>query len=189
MVKTAILGWGSLLWDRSQGAFEEQHKDWRLDGPALRLEFSRISRSRLDALTLVIDPVPGEECQVAYALSRRGSPEEAISDLCAREKTREHFIGCASANGSRRHGRDERSVDAIVQWAKDRSIDVVLWTDLPGSFEGVSKQDFLSIAVNHLQGLPLESKATAAEYVWRAPVFVINPLPKALQVEPWFQEF
>jgi hypothetical protein len=184
----AILGWGSLLWDKAHKDFDERHEDWTLDGPVLKLEFSRKSASRRDALTLVIDPAHGQECQVAYALSKRTNPEEAISDLCAREKMGEKYIGCCFADDSRRQGRDTNSIDVILQWAKDKSIDVVLWTDLPGSFDGVPKKDFLNAAVNHLQQLPPEGKALAAEYVWCAPHFIITPLRQVLQAEPWFRK-
>jgi hypothetical protein len=61
-----ILGWGSLLWDR-RAAFDEQRGEWQFDGPNLSLEFSRISKTRAGALTLVIDPINGERCSVAYA--------------------------------------------------------------------------------------------------------------------------
>jgi hypothetical protein len=186
--KIAILGWGSLLWDKSDGDFDLRHEEWKLDGPALKLEFSRKSTSRLNALTLVIDPVHGQECNVAYALSKRRSPMEAIADLCAREKTREKYIGCVFADGSRQQSRDKVSSDVITQWAKNRSIDVVLWTDLGGSFEGVTNSDFINAAVEHVQGLSTEGRAKAAEYVWRAPEFIVTPLRDALQAEPWFKK-
>jgi hypothetical protein len=183
MTKIAILGWGSLLWDESHKEFDEQHGDWIFDGPVLKLEFSRKSTSRLDALTLVIDPIHGHECQVAYALSKRTSLEEAAADLCAREKTKEKSIACFAVD-SRREGRNTNSIDAIALWARDRSIDVVLWTDLPGSFDDVAKQEFIKVAVNHIQELPPNAKAMAAEYVWRAPDFVVTPLRNVLQAEP-----
>jgi hypothetical protein len=188
VTKVAILGWGSLLWDKSQKEFDGRHEQWRFDGPVLKLEFSRKSASRLNALTLVIDPVHGQQCQVAYAMSKRISPEETIADLRARERTMEENIGCIFADGSRRQGRDGNSIDVISQWAKDKSIDVVLWTDLPGSFDGVAKHDFLNAAVNHVQRLPPEGKAMAAEYVWRAPDFIITALRSTLQAEPWFKK-
>jgi hypothetical protein len=187
VTKIAILGWGSLLWDESHKDFDDQHEEWRFDGPVLKLEFSRKSASRLNALTLVIDPAHGQACQVAYALSKRASPEEAIADLCAREKTTEKNMGCSFADSSRRQGRDANSIDVVFQWAKDRSIDVVLWTDLPGSFDGVPKHEFLNAAVNHVQQLPPTGKAMAAEYVWRAPDFILTPLREVLQAEPWFR--
>jgi hypothetical protein len=56
--RIAILGWGSLLWDKRPN-FDEQHDDWQFDGPALPPEFSRVSSSRSGVLTLVIGAVPG----------------------------------------------------------------------------------------------------------------------------------
>jgi hypothetical protein len=188
MTKVAILGWGSLLWDKSRKEFDDRREDWKFDGPALKLEFSRRSTSRLNALTLVIDPIHGQECHVAYALSKRATAEEAIVDLCEREKTRIENIGIAFADGSRRQGRDAISIDVISQWAKDRSIDVAIWTDLPGSFAGVAKDEFVNAAVDHVQRLPAEGKVMAAEYVWRAPDFIVTPLRSALQAAPWFKK-
>jgi hypothetical protein len=101
VTKIAILGWGSLLWDNSALQFEQQHDDWKPDGPVLKLEFSRKSVSRLNALTLVIDAVHGQKCQVAYALSRRRTAEEAKADLRAREKTAAQNIGYVFADGPR----------------------------------------------------------------------------------------
>jgi len=56
----AILGWGSLLWDKNHD-FDNQHESWKFDGPLLPLEFSRISKSRDNALTLVIDELNGSQ--------------------------------------------------------------------------------------------------------------------------------
>ena len=187
MTKIAILGWGSLLWDTAQPQFEAQHDEWRFDGPALKLEFSRKSASRLNALTLVIDRVHGQECKVAYALSKRRTVEEAKADLRAREGTTAENIGFIFADDSRRQGRDGNSLDAILQWAKRGVVDIVVWTDLPGSFDNVPADAFLDTALRHVQQLPPEGKVKAAEYVWRAPDFIQTPLRKALQAEPWFR--
>lgn len=64
--KIAIPGWGSLIWDK-RPEFDKHHEQWLQDGPVLKLEFSRISESRKDALTLVIDGVNGSECKTSYA--------------------------------------------------------------------------------------------------------------------------
>lgn len=186
MTKIAILGWGSLLWDKTHREFDKHHGAWKFDGPVLKLEFSRKSGKRLNALTLVIDPIRGEECKVAYALSKRRTVEKALADLQAREGTRRRHIGCVFRDVSRRQGRDADSVDVILQWAQDASLDVVLWTDLPGDFDNVPKNDFVKAAVDHVQRLPAEAKALAAEYVWRAPEFIVTPLRAALEAEPWF---
>ncbi len=84
--QTAILAWGSFLWEGG-AEFERWHDDWRFDGPSLKLEFSRVSSSRLGALTLVVDP-QGAPTVVAWCLSKRKDPADAVADVRCRE-------GCA----------------------------------------------------------------------------------------------
>ncbi len=181
----AILGWGSLLWDR-RPEFDQQHHEWLPDGPILKLEFSRISNSRLGALTLVIDPAHGAPCRVAYALSKRSDPEDAICDLRSREQTTRENIGWVFADGSDGHARDRASREAIAGWAKACKFDVAVWTDLPSKFREVCGEPFsIDAAVRHVERLSAEAKAKAAEYVWRAPAFVDTPVRRALQEQPW----
>ena len=85
-MKVAILGWGSLLWDE-RIEFDTHHKGWQSDGPLLKLEFSRVSRTRTNSLTLVLDYQNGALCQVAYALSKRENSDDPICDLRGREGT------------------------------------------------------------------------------------------------------
>jgi hypothetical protein len=73
----------------------------------------------------------------------------------------------------------------IEAWAKGKSIDVVLWTDLPGSFDKVPQGGFVDAAVDHVQHLPPEGKLKAAEYVRRAPSFAATPLRKVLEAASW----
>lgn len=187
-MRICILGWGSLFWE-NRPAFDSFHGAWQLDGPTLKLEFSRVSRkTRLGALTLVIDPANGAECRVAYADSTRKDPEDAICDLRNREDTVRNHIGFMFLDGSRVQGGDETTRASIRAWASEKKIDVVVWTDLPGDFEQKTGKPFtLDAACTHLQGLSPEGKAKAAEYVWRAPDFVVTPLRQRLQQEPWFQ--
>lgn len=185
-MRICILGWGSLLWDR-HAAFDDQHGPWQSDGPKLKLEFSRVSESRLRALTLVIDRNNGTECQVAYTDSKRTDPDDAICDLRNREGTVRRRIGVMFRDGSRVHGADESTRESIKQWASAKSVDVVVWTDLPGDFQEKTGKPFtLDEACRHLQNLSLEGKAKAAEYVWRAPAFVATQLRLRLQQQPWF---
>jgi hypothetical protein len=186
-MRICVLGWGSLIWDKHP-TFDDLHGPWQLDGPKLKLEFSRISQTRLRALTLVIDPLHGAECQVSYADSTRADPEDTICDLRNREGTVHNRIGFMFVDGSRIQGGDEVTRASIRAWATERKINVVVWTDLPGDFEQKTGKPFtLDSACGHLQGLSAEGKAKAAEYVWRAPDFVITPLRQRLQQEPWFQ--
>ncbi len=181
----ALLGWGSLLWD-PQKEFDEQHEAWQFDGPVLPLEFSRVSSSRGGALTLVIDTAHGAPCRSAYAISRRTDPDEAIIDLRCREGTIMRHMGFYFRDGSR------RGLPAIPEpippWAELHGIDVVIWTGLPNNFEEKTGQPFsIASATKHLQNLPAEVKASAAEYIWRAPCLVDTPLRAALQSGPWFE--
>jgi hypothetical protein len=82
--RVAILGWGSLFWQG--GAFDKWRDDWRC-GPILNLEFSRVSASRLNALTLVIDRDNGQPNRVAWCLSRRDDLVLVQADLRSREGT------------------------------------------------------------------------------------------------------
>jgi hypothetical protein len=181
-MKIAILGWGSLLWSGGT-EFDKQHEDWKFDGPNLELEFSRVSQTRNGALTLVLDIKNGKLCQVAYALSKRKDPDDAICDLQCREGTTLNNVGCYYANNSRKQSQKEGVMKSIQSWASKRKIDVVIWTDLASNFQKKSKckKPFsIEAALCHIQALDSEGKAKAAEYVWRAPEFVKTPLREAL---------
>jgi hypothetical protein len=85
-MKTAILGWGSLLWD-SRPEFDSQHGPWDPNGPILPIEFCRVSETRGGALTLVIDDQFGAACTCKFSISARNNPDDTISDLRCREGT------------------------------------------------------------------------------------------------------
>ncbi len=187
-MKIAILGWGSLLWD-IKPEFDDHHAEWKFDGPVLKLEFSRVSQTRSDALTLVLDATNGKPCQVAYTFSTRKNPDDAISDLRCREGTIIKNIGFYFSDGSRKQGRDNDSLESIATWASDNKVDIVVWTDLPSNFKEKSKcKKSFSVdnALSHLQQIDAKGKAKAAEYVWRAPDFISTPLREALHSQPWF---
>lgn len=184
--RVAVLGWGSLLWDASP-RFDDQHEAWQFDGPEIRLEFSRVSQRRNGALTLVIDPVNGAPCRVAYATSRRTDPEDAIDDLLAREGTGRSNLGFLFADETRVHARDPRSREAIRSWERAKGYDAVVWTDLPGNFSDHWVEPFrVDSAWEYLQSLEPEAKSEAAKYVRLAPSFVDTPLRRFLQAQPGF---
>ncbi len=181
IVKIAILGWGSLLWDE-RPEFEEQLDGccWNFDGPELELEFSRISESRCDALTLVVDRERGAPTTVAWRLSKRASVEEVVCDLRCREGTSRKNIGLVDFNA----GRFDCPV--VREWASPKGLVAVVWTALKPGFEDVCRDELVEKAVKHVRSLAPPGQAKAAEYVWRAPEFVDTPVRRALQQEPWF---
>jgi hypothetical protein len=189
-MKIAILGWGSLLWDK-RPEFDDQHGEWLEDGPTLKVEFSRVSKTRHGALTLVLDSENGRDCKVSYTFSRRKIPEDAICDLRCREGTILKCIGFCYADNSRENTQNEDALKEIKCWMSEKKINVVVWTDLKSNFEEKSncKQPFsIASAISHIQSLDNEGRVNAAEYVWRAPNFIVTPLREELQSEPWFQK-
>jgi len=188
IMKIAILGWGSLLWDKHR-EFDEQHYDWQPDGPYLKLEFSRISESRHGALTLVLDTKNGKDCQVSYTLSKRKNPDETINDLRRREGTTLKNIGFYFADNSRLQEGNIDIIKTIQQWASIKKFNFVIWTNLECNFKERSKFFLpfsIETAITHLQCLDKEGKAKAFEYISRAPAFVVTPLREVLEKQAWF---
>ncbi len=187
-MQIAILGWGSLLWE-DRPEFDQWHGSWRYDGPTLKLEFSRISKTRLRALTLVIDDEDGTPTQVAWCFSKRTNLRDAVCDLRTREGTTLNNIGQVVV-ASQADSATDRSVQGIIlAWARDKKVEAVIWTALQSNFKQETGQSFsIETAVSHVKNLPSEGKKKAAEYVRRAPCFVKTPLREALQKERWFQE-
>lgn len=188
-MKTAILGWGSLLWD-SRPEFDSQLGAWELGGPTLPIEFSRVSESRGGALTLVIDHLFGGACTCAFSISNRRNPDDAIGDLRCREGTTLANIGYYFADGTRQYPQSRATLTTVQTWAHAKNIDVVIWTDLKSNFSIkrlVKKPFSVANAIAHLQLLSPEAKANAAEYIWRSPALVDTPLRRAVQTEPWFK--
>ena len=176
--RVALLGWGSLLWDKDE-EFDDRHGRWRHDGPTLKLEFSRISKTRGGALTLVIDAENGMDVRVRWSLSRRPGVGDAVDDLSKREKTRRKNIGMYSVADDRR-GRDANALAAIGDWAGKRGLDGVVWTDLPSNFSDKTGERFsVDAAMRYLKTLRGDDREQAFRYIENAPAFVRTPLRSA----------
>lgn len=91
----AILGWGSLIWDKRDLPIVG---DWQAGGPVLPIEFSRVSGD--GRLTLVIDEQNGADVTTRYARSERVNLSEAVASLQKREnnppKERIGFVNLVS---------------------------------------------------------------------------------------------
>lgn len=192
-MRVAVLGWGSLLWDKRPEFVEFENQlagSWAYDGPRLAVEFSRVSSSRDGALTLVLDE-HGRSTEVAWRESKRTDPEEALADLAAREGTVSARMGMVVVgDNSRSRFRPENAVFAeqIRRWARDKGFDAVVWTDLPSNFEAKTHHGFsLSEALNHVSHLSLQGQEKAMEYIAKAPAFIHSDIREALGAEPNFQ--
>lgn len=139
---------------------------------------------------MVIEHQFGAACTCAFSISARKNPDDTISDLRCREGTTLANIGYYFADGARQHAQSEATLIAVQTWAHAKNIDVVIWTDLKSNFstESLVKKPFsVANAIAHLQLLPSEVKAKAAEYIWCSPALVDTPLRCAVQTEPWFR--
>lgn len=184
--RIAILGWGSLLWE-PHDAFDKWHDKWLCDGPQIKLEFSRISTSRLGALTLVIDENNGNAVTVSYCISKRKKVDETVADLRCREGTTLENIGFVDLIENRHRARLKVVQEQVSAWLNHQKLDAVVWTDLKSNFHEKCGSKFSTdAAIEHLKALQPDAKVKAAEYIWRARSFVQTPLRKKVQVPPWF---
>src|ERR1700688_4143902 len=81
-MKIAILSWGSLI-KSGRGRGLAIGTEWRMSGPILPIEFSRVSQSgdRAGCLTLVIDEKNGVPVPTRYALSVHTNLDWALANL------------------------------------------------------------------------------------------------------------
>ena len=161
-MRIAIIGWGSLIWSPRELPHEGP---WLLGGPALPIEFSRISRD--GRLTLVIDPQHGAPIRTLYATSTRASLADAVEDLARREACPPESIGAATS--------DEHA------WCSQQGFDGAVWTALESTFRAHTGSDFSpNAAALSLDGLKGERRARTIEYLDRAPPTTDTPLRRHL---------
>ena len=161
-----VLGWGSLIWDPQELKLKAQ-SEWQEDGPSLPIEFARIS-SR-DRLTLV-RKMDAEHVPVLWhEMAPELTLDEAVEDLRIREGCpSQEPIGFIDFGANERRSRDAEFAVTITNWAEDKGIDKVIWTDLGVKFKGETGEDFSpESAIDYLKGL--EDDSNAKEYVEKAP--------------------
>jgi hypothetical protein len=182
-MKIACLGWGSLFWD-PQGLLID--RDWNLNGPMLPLEFCRQSGN--GRLTLVIDK-DSEPLKVLWSPMIANDLKIAIESLRIREgipKSRcNDYIGVLCAD-------EATSADPIKNvlshWLQDVGFDAVIWTDLPSKFNEVNgMKPSKDEALAYLHGLEGDTRASAEEYIRRAPVQITTEYRRAFEKELGWQ--
>jgi hypothetical protein len=196
-MKIAILVWGSLLWEQGDLKLAT---GWVLGGLALPLEFSRVSRTRDGALTLVIDPDNGAEIPTRFAESSLHNLEEAIYSLARREGTSRENIGYVDCRSGQSRSRLPPTASSTIRdWAEKHNFDAVIWTDLRSNFDDVDKAKFSDVkepnmkftvdnAQKYLHGLKAPGDDKAREYIKNAPPEVETPLRKRMRDDPWLDK-
>lgn len=185
----AILGWGSLIWD-PRDDFKKYIGTWEDDGPILPIEFSRISKSRKGALTLVIDPDNGSQVRTKYTLSKRKNPEDAVCDLRTREGTIIRHIGLIDLEKDFYRGHWGFVIDKIKLWATEKQLRAVVWTDLPSNYTEETGDIFKpDNAIKYLKNIPnKEGQQASVDYIKNAPHCVNTPFRREVTQDQWFKQ-
>jgi|ERR1043166_637971 hypothetical protein len=182
-MKTAILAWGSVIWDPRNLRFRGK---WELGGPKLKIEFSRVSKDA--RLTLVIDTTNGVEVPTRFAESSRPSLLDTVADLRDREGTIMRCIGFTDISGDHasvcEHSEHSYAHDIVRTWLKASDYEAAVWTALRSNYKEQQSQAFtVPHAVSYIHGLPRAPRENALEYIRNAPSEVDTPLRKALVAE------
>jgi hypothetical protein len=193
-MKIGILAWGSLIWERGNLLLET---DWAAGGPELPIEFSRVSKSRSGALTLVIDQKNGIEIPTYFATSSYQDLNEAINNLGEREGSDGRCIGYVNCITTEKRSIVSPEIsNKIHDWGEKNNFDVVIWTDLPSNFDSIDKTSFSDIndpsmkftvdnAQIYLHGLRAPGDEKAREYIKNASPRVETKLRKRIYEDPW----
>ena len=183
----AILGWGSLIWDLDDLA-PHVRGPWAMGaGPALPMEFTRVSPKRKRALVVCLDPEHGAGCATSVIASARGDIGAAVTDLARRERAPEQRIGAVCLASGQARGSSPEIVECVRRWCVAEGWAGAVWTGLSSNFEDHLGEVFsVPRAVSYLRTLTGDSLDEAVRYIENAPAATDTPLRRALAAEEWW---
>jgi hypothetical protein len=181
-VNSAVLAWGSLLWDPRD---LQTAAKFVANGPLLPIEFCRIAAD--GRLTLVIDETFGALCKTYSAPSPLENLDAAIENLQVREgMPNARAVGFVEPASGRQSDFAMQShpevVATIAAWAESGGYDAAIWTALTSNFDewGKGGEPFsVSAAMQYLETLEGEDRAKFAQalaYIRNAPPEVETPV-------------
>lgn len=182
MQTTAILGWGSLIWQPKELAYNKTF-GWQKDGPILPIEFARISKD--GRLTLVITE-NGTKVPVLYTLSNYHNLEEAVLNLAVREGSGRNSIGSYDKNKDTFSSKFQFE-DEIKNWIKNTDFDAVIWTNLGENWNiknekgDIIRQIEPERRIEYLKELKGNTSAIAEEYIRRTPIEINTDFRKEIE--------
>jgi hypothetical protein len=182
MVKSAVLAWGSLVWDPRD---LQTAAKFVANGPLLPIEFCRISDD--GRLTLAIDKTFGDCCKTYSAPSALEDLDAAIENLRAREgMPNPRAVGFVEPASGRQSDlaieRHPEAVATIAAWAASNGYDAAIWTALESNFDepGKGGEPFsVTAAIRYLETLEGQDAAKFARalaYIRKAPPEVETPV-------------
>jgi len=157
-MRIAVLGWGSLIWCPGQLKIGSL---WHTDGPALPIEFARISKD--GRLTLVIHAETVEQ-RTFWAMMEPDELSKSVVNLADREGCNPKAIGMADVNRA-------SSETSINDWLGQRTdIDAVIWTNLRTNWRDKRNCEFsCQDALAYINGLGRQKRERAEQYIRNAP--------------------
>lgn len=163
---------------------------WLIEGgPALPMEFSRVSAKRKLGLVVVLDPVNGVPCPTHAVASVRDSIAVAAEDLRARERAQSIAqIGAVCLETGLARSRHTQTASRVRTWCEQIGARGAVWTDLEANFRAHAGSTFsLDSARAYLRSLRADSLVEAVRYIDNAPAQTDTPLRRSLANDPWWQ--
>ncbi|SDS50975.1 hypothetical protein SAMN05216503_3290 [Polaribacter sp. KT25b] len=182
-MKIAVLGWGSLIWQPKELAFDKEFR-WKEDGPTLPIEFARISKD--GRLTLVITS-EGTEVLTLYTLSTYKVLEEAVLNLAVREGSGRKSIGYYDKTSDDFMPEKFQFKTKIREWIHKTNFDAVIWTNLGEKWKIEEKVNERLISpekrIEYLREFKGNKKALAEEYIRKTPIQIRTKYRKLIEKE------
>lgn len=158
-MKIACLGWGSLIWKPDDLPIAGE---WHTDGPALPIEFSRVSDGGELATAICLNAAP---VQVLWAWLAMENVSLACDALRQRESIPEERV-----DGVGLLVIDDTPQGELAEWARERNIEAVVWTALPArSADMEGRAPTVTEAIAYLDSLTGETRDHAREYIKKVP--------------------
>ena len=185
-----ILGYGSLIWDLDDLAPHVELPWYMHQGPALPMEFSRISPKRKMGLVVVLDPEHGDLCSTHAVRSAKQDIHIVADDLKRRERATDiGYIGAVCLRTGFARSHHPAITRRVADWCEQNDVHGAVWTDLPRNFAEHAGEAFtLEQARTYLQRLTGDNLREAVRYIDNAPEGTDTPLRRMLQTDPWWQE-
>ena len=184
-----ILGYGSLIWDLDDLAPHVELPWFMHQGPALPMEFSRISPKRKMGLAVVLDPDHGDLCDTHAVRSTKQDIHVAADDLKRRERATDiRFIGAVCLRTGFARSHYPTITKRVASWCEQNQVHGAVWTDLPRNFDTHTGEPFtLEAGKTYLQSLTGAGLREAVRNIDNAPEATNTPLRRMLKADAWWQ--
>jgi hypothetical protein len=160
--KIAVLAWGSLI--DNPGTLSSVIDGWNPDGPKLPIEFAR--KSNDGRLTLIIfsnyKNIKEKWIKTYWSYINTNSTDTAISLLAEREKCSLNKIRLFHSKND--FASEDEILKSINVWALKKEIDVVIWTNLPATF---NNEDEILNYISCLRGYVFKK---VYKYIFSTPI-------------------